>query len=342
MNVRHKNPRPSISDVAALANVSIGTVSRHLTGRGYVGADSRQRIQAAVDELGYRPNLVARSLRTQTTQTIGVLSMGPHDFGSSSVLTGLDEASRQAGYAMIMAQMPPDPSHPGARSEIERAAAQLLAHQVDGIVLATPYPGFEDLWEELGTAVPFVIMSNHPQHAVGATFVDSYAAGRVATEHLVGLGHEKILHVRGPLNLIEASDRERGYLDAVRPAGIDPQVSTPCDDWSSTAGYQLGTSMPEPTWSAVFCANDAIALGFQHAMYQRGLTPGSDYSIIGIDNMPDTAHFQPPLTTVALDHVEHGRSASRMVLEHIQTGSPAANVVIAPALVPRESTAPPG
>ncbi len=341
MNDRHKHPRPSISDVAALANVSIGTVSRHLTGRGYVGADSRQRIQAAVDELGYRPNLVARSLRTQTTQTIGVLSIGPRDFGSSSILIGLDEASRHAGYAMIMAQMPPDRDHPGARSEIERAAGRLLAHQVDGIVLATPSPGFEDLWEELGTAVPFVTLSGHPQHAVGATFVDSYAAGRVATEHLVGLGHRKILHVRGPL-ATEASDRERGYLDVVRPAGIDPQVSTPCDDWSSTAGYQLGTSIPEPTWSAVFCANDAIALGFQHAMYQRGLTPGSDYSIIGIDNMPDTAHFQPPLTTVALDHVELGRSASRMVLEHLQTGSPAANVVIAPALVPRESTAPPG
>jgi len=341
MNDRHKHPRPSISDVAALANVSIGTVSRHLTGRGYVGAESRQRIQAAVDELGYRPNLVARSLRTQTTQTIGVLSIGPRDFGSSSILTGLDEASRHAGYAMIIAQMPPDLDHPGVRSEIERAAGRLLAHQVDGIVLASPYPGFEDVWEELGTPVPLVTLSGHPQHAVGATFADSYAAGRVATEHLVGLGHRKILHVRGPL-ATEASDRERGYLDAVRPAGIDPQVSTPCDDWSSTAGYQLGTSIPEPTWSAVFCANDAIALGFQHAMYQRGLTPGSDYSIIGIDNMPDTAHFQPPLTTVALDHVELGRSASRMVLEHLQTGSPAANVVIAPALVPRESTAPPG
>jgi len=341
MNVRHQRPRPSISDVAALANVSIGTVSRHLTGRGYVGADSRQRIQAAVDELGYRPNLVARSLRTQTTQTIGVLWLGPRDFGSSSILTGLDEACRQAGYAMITAQMPPDFDHPGARSQIERAAGRLLAHQVDGIVLAPPYPGFEDLWEELGTAVPLVTLSGHSQHAVGAAFADSYAAGRVATEHLVGLGHRKILHVRGPL-FPEASDRERGYLDAVRPAGIDPQVSTPCGDWSSTAGYQLGTSIPEPTWSAVFCANDAIALGFQHAMYQRGLTPGSDYSIIGIDNMPDTAHFQPPLTTVALDHVELGRSASRMILEHLQTGSPAANVVIAPALVPRESTAPPG
>ncbi|GAA1944759.1 LacI family DNA-binding transcriptional regulator [Microbacterium deminutum] len=341
MNSQQKRSRPSMADVAALANVSVGTVSRHLTGRGYVGADARQRIQSAVDELGYRPNLVARNLRTQTTNTIGVLSMGPLDFGSSSVLSGLDDASRQAGYGLITAQLPHDLDDPRAPAEIERAAGRLLAHQVDGIVLASPYPGFEDLWDELLNTIPFVTLSNHPRQEVGATYVDSYAAGRLATEHLVDLGHRAILHVRGPRNLHESSDRERGYRDVVDAAGIDAQVTVPCEDWSSTSGYRIGRLPIEGRWTAAFCANDAIALGFQHAMYERGLSAGRDYSVIAIDDMPDAAHFHPPLTTVALDHLELGRSAFRMILEHLRTGSPAANTVIEPALVRRESAVPP-
>ncbi len=330
-----------MADVAALANVSRGTVSRHLTGRGYVGADARQRIQSAVDELGYRPNLVARNLRTQTTNTIGVLSIGPRDFGSSSILSGLDDASRQAGYGLITAQLPHDLDDPRAVDEIQRAAERLLAHQVDGIVLASPYPGFEDLWEELASRIPFVTLSSHPRHGVGATFVDSYAAGRMATEHLVELGHRAILHVRGPRSRPESDDRERGYRDTVEAAGIDAQMTPPCEEWSSASGYRVGQLLAKGEWTAAFCANDAIALGFQHAMYERGLRAGQDYSIIGIDDMPDAAHFQPPLTTVALDHLELGRSAFRMILEHLRTGSPAANTVIEPALVRRESAVPP-
>ncbi|MET0860606.1 MAG: substrate-binding domain-containing protein, partial [Microbacterium sp.] len=225
--------------------------------------------------------------------------------------------------------------------EMQRAAERLLAHQVDGIVLASPYPGFEDLWEELGSSIPFVTLSNHPRYEVGATFVDSYAAGRVATEHLVELGHRAILHVRGPRSLHESDDRERGYRDTVEAAGIDAHVTAPCEDWSSASGYRVGQLPVDGVWTAAFCANDAIALGFQHAMYERGLSAGVDYSIIAIDDMPDAAHFQPPLTTVALDHLELGRSAFRMILEHLRTGSPAANTVIEPALVRRESAVPP-
>ncbi len=341
-NERRPGNRPNMVDVGRLAGVSAQTVSRYFTGVGHVSAETRGRIAHAIDELGYVPNQAARGMRARRTNTVGVLSMGSLNFGSAGVLTGLALAARAADVTVLVSQLDLDFDQPqGWEKEARRALDHFLAFPVDGVVLSTPVSGLEAVLERWDEGTPLITVSEIPWRHEGSAGTHSYTAGLEATRHLVRLGHRRIVHAAGPMTRNEAQERERGYRDAMTEAGLSPQVLDVASDWSADSGHAAGDKCDPRTFTAVFAANDEIALGFMSSLEARGLTVPRDYSIVGVDDMPAAAYFSPPLTTMRLDFVELGRATFAMLRQQILTGEPPDHVTIEPALVVRASTAPP-
>jgi DNA-binding LacI/PurR family transcriptional regulator len=326
-------------DVGRLAGVSAQTVSRYYTGTGYVGADTRRRIESAIAKLNYQFNGSARNLRVNATRTVGVLTTGPSVYGTWSIVQGLNEAAHDAGYALFTSWVEFDQADAGAPGEIHEALDRFLSARVDGILISSPYPGIEDTLERVWETVPVVIVSELAWPNADSATVDSYEAGLLATRHLIELGHRRILHIAGPEQVNEAHERERGYREALAEVAATP-LPVLRGDWSAQSGYDAGAGADAREFSAVFSGNDQMALGFMNALRRRGLVAPDDYSIVGVDDMPDARHFAPPLTSVWMDFVELGRVGFRMLLERITTGERVARHVIHPYLVPRESSAP--
>lgn len=333
--------RPSMADVGRLAQVSAQTVSRFFTGSGYVSAQTRERIEAAVAELGYRPNHVARAFRVNRTFTIGVMTMGTMNYGITALYSGLSAAARATDYSIVIGHINADIDEPGALDEARQVLDNLQSLQVDGILLATQYRDADELLEGISERLPVVTFSGRPRPTADTVALDSYRAGREATEHLISLGHERILHVGGPSNRNEAIERARGYSDALDEAGLQPLPIAPGTSWGAESGHRAGLGADIAEFSAVFAADDSIALGFMSAMRSRGLEAPRDYSIVGVDDMPETAYYSPPLTTMRMDFDELGTIAFDMLRRHIEKGERFDLRVLPPTLVTRASTAPP-
>lgn len=329
-----------MADVAALAKVSTQTVSRFFTGTGYVRAETRERIAEAIAELGYVPNQSARNLRNRQSNTVGVLAMGALNFGSSAVLTGLGAAAREAGVTLMIAQLDLGFEAKDWEPEARRALDRFLSVPVDGVVLSTPVQGIEKLLHGWSDTMPVLTVSELPPSAEGSAGAHSRAAGWEATRYLLGLGHTAIVHIAGPETRNEATEREAGYREAMVAAGLEPTVVPGALDWSSVPGFDAGSGIDLESFTAVFAANDEIALGFMSAMEARGRKAPSDYSIVGVDDMPSAAYFSPPLTTMRLDFRALGYSTFTMLHHQIQTGEHANHYTVEPELVVRESTAP--
>lgn len=330
--------RPKMVDVGRLAGVSAQTVSRYFTGTGYVGAETRERIEAAIKELDYTFNQAARNLRVNSTQTIGVLMTGPSVYGTWSILAGLNEAAGHAGFGLLTSQADAYPDDPERQDSIHQALERLLRARVDGIVVSSPYEGIENLLEHVWDTVPVVILAGKSWPNADSATVDSYEAGVLATRHLLELGHRRILHIAGPENRNEARERHRGFLDSLRDAAAVP-LPVLRGDWSAESGEAVGRVVDPRDFTAVFSANDQMALGFMSAMRHRHRDAPEAYSIVGVDDMPDARFFAPPLTTVYMDFVGLGRAGFEMITERLRTGERAQRRVIRPTLVIRESTA---
>ncbi|MCY1138015.1 LacI family DNA-binding transcriptional regulator [Actinoplanes sp. Pm04-4] len=335
---RQPQTRPKMVDVGRLAGVSAQTVSRFYTGKGYVSADTRQRIESAIAELNYQINGSARSLRVNATRTVGVLTTGPSVYGTWSIVQGLNEAAHDAGYALFTSWVEFDPGDANAPREVHEALDRFLSARVDGILISSPHPGIEDALHRVWETVPVVILSGRAWPNADSAAVDSYEAALLATRHLIELGHRRIFHIAGPEPIIEAQDRERGYRDALAEAGATP-LPVLRGDWSAQSGYDVGARVDVGDFTAVFSGNDQMALGFMNALRHRGLVAPADYSIVGVDDMPDARHFAPPLTSIWMDFVELGRIGFRMLTERITTGERVPRQVIHPNLVTRQSSA---
>lgn len=329
--------RPSMADVGRLANVSTQTVSRYFTGVGYVREETRDKIARAIEELGYRRNHSARNFRRQQMNTVGVLSMGPLNYGSSEILTGLSLAARAEGLTLTITQLDLSSDLPDRMEEVRRALDHLLSIPVDGVVVLTPFSGAEDVLLETAGQTPLIAISDRTTGTGGVASAHSGLAATQATQHLVDQGHRQILHLAGPRGQNEAVERERGYLEALASAGLEPRVMRLADDWTSRSGFRAAQQVAEP-FTAVFAANDEIALGFLSGMEERGRRAPDHYSIVGIDDMPSAAYFSPPLTTVRLDFRRLGTVAFDELLRQLRTASPAAHCGVEPELVVRRST----
>ncbi|WP_460943365.1 LacI family DNA-binding transcriptional regulator [Okibacterium endophyticum] len=331
--------RASMADVGRLADVSAQTVSRYFTG-GYVSAQTRMRIESAVKQLGYRHNRLARNLRAERTDTIGLLIIGPLNYGNAELLTGVNSAAREANLSVISTQLGANPDASITAGDVEVALDHFLSFRVDGIIAGTQYAEIVKQLDEYSKAVAVVTLSEATGLSEDSASGDSYGAGRIVMDHLLDLGHHRIVHLGGPSGRIETAIRSRAYQDAMAAAGLQPMPELTCTEWNAASGAAQGSFADPTSFSAVFAANDALAFGFMGAMVQRGYRAPDHYSIVSIDDMPDSAYFSPPLTTARIDFKELGRSAIEILAERIRTGAKQPHRTIPATLTIRRSTAP--
>jgi DNA-binding LacI/PurR family transcriptional regulator len=289
--------RPAGSTVAQLAGVSQKTVSRVFNNEQYVSAEVRERVLKAAEQLGYRPNSAARALNSGRTQRLGVVWLGSALYGPAQMLVALERIARDLGYSVSLAA-----TIEGEVGSVDAAISSLLSQGVDGIILSEPVDDQPQL--RLTSEVPVVSLGRLTTTAdadVEIATQDWAAAAALATQHLLGLGHRTVHHVRGPQAWWAARDRERGWQRALQDAGRE--VPPPLNgDWTAASGYAAGrTFLERSDVTAVFAANDEMALGVIRAHLEAGRRVPEDLSVVGFDDVPAAAYFTPPLTTIRQD-----------------------------------------
>ncbi|KUJ47050.1 LacI family DNA-binding transcriptional regulator [Verrucosispora sp. FIM060022] len=328
---------PAMTDVARLAGVSHQTVSRVLNGHPNVREQTRLRVQAAIAELGYRPNRAARALVTGRSQVIGVVAQNTTLYGPASLLAALEQTAAESGFAVSVGSVR-DLDHRSISAVVERH----LAHRVAGIVVIAPVESAGEALERLPNDVPLVTVDGDPRRPMPLVTVDQAAGARAATQHLLDAGHRTVWHVSGPSDWFDSAGRIEGWRSALLSAGVEIPPLVPAD-WSAAAGYRCGQMLARmPDVTAVFTANDHLALGVLRALHEHGRRVPDDISVVGFDDVPEAAYFIPPLTTVRPDFVAVARASLEMLLAQIETDSGGAlRETIAPSLVSRQSVGPP-
>jgi DNA-binding LacI/PurR family transcriptional regulator len=326
-----------MADVAKLAGVSHQTVSRVVNGSAHVRPETRRRVLAAMGELDYRPNPAARALVTGRSRTLGVVSFDTKLYGPASTLFAIEQAAHAAGYFIsIVSMLVLD------RTSVLSAVERLRVQGVDGVLVITPQEGAAEALVNLPTSIPVVAVEAGRANSVPFVAVDQFAGAVSATQLLLDLGHDTVWHIAGPRDFLEAQQRVDGWRSTLEAAGaeVPPML---VGDWSARSGYRLGQQLAEDgEVTAMFVANDQMALGALRALHERGREIPREVSVVGFDDIPEAQYFTPPLTTVRQDFSEMGRSAMRMLLELMQSsGQPPQRVTIAPELVVRRSTGPP-
>lgn len=326
-----------MADVGRLAGFSHQTVSRVINGSPHVREETRARVIAAMRELDYYPNSVARALVTGRTHTLGVVSFDTTLYGPASTLFGIERAAHEAGYFIIVASL-----KALNRDSIGDAVERLRVHGVDGILVITPLREGADALPHVRRGVPLVAMEAGPDASIPVVAVDQHAGAALATRHLLELGHETVWHVAGPSEFVEARQRLDGWRRTLADAGAEPPPSLE-GDWSASSGYELGRQLSaDRRVSAIFVANDQMALGVVRAMHEAGRSIPGEVSIVGFDDIPEAPFFTPPLTTIRQDFNEVGTRGVRLLLKTIHDGEPSdPGEPVAPELIVRVSTAPP-
>jgi DNA-binding LacI/PurR family transcriptional regulator len=266
-----------------------------------------------------------------------VVSFDTTLYGPASTLFGIERAAHQAGYFMIVASL-----EALTRASVADAVERLRRQGVEGILVIAPHLETSEALLHAPTDVPLVATEAGPDGGVPVVAVDQHAGASAATRHLLDLGHETAWHVTGPPNFIESQQRLDGWRDTLEAAGAavpEPLIG----DWSPGAGYRLGKQLGrDPAVSAVFVANDQMALGLLRAMHEAGRKVPSEISVVGFDDIPEAEYFQPPLTTVRQDFIEMGRRSLTLLLQTIEAGREGVDgSLVPPELVVRGSTAPP-
>jgi DNA-binding LacI/PurR family transcriptional regulator len=334
----HRGRAPSIRDVARLAGVSHQTVSRVLNHHPSIRPETKQRILDVMEQLQYRPNRAARALVTHRSRTIGILSASSTQYGPASSIAAIEEAARTSGYWVSTANI--DSSD--ARS-IADGLAHLAAQGIEGLVVIAPQVRVFDTLAQLSIDVPYVSLQStgRETEAGHALSVDQIAGARLATRHLIELGHRNIYHLAGPQDWIEAEARMRGFLDEMGAQDV-PTTAPILGDWTADFGYYAGRELlTVRDFTAIFASNDQMALGLMHAVRAAGLEVPRDVSIIGFDDIPEAAHFWPPLSTVRQDFAELGRRCVALLLGDLDPAAPDYRGTIVPELIVRGSTGAP-
>ncbi|MEV6694709.1 LacI family DNA-binding transcriptional regulator [Micromonospora sp. NPDC051196] len=326
-----------MTDVARLAGVSHQTVSRVLNGHPNVREQTRLRVQAAIAELGYRPNRAARALVTGRSQVIGVVAQNTTLYGPASLLAALEQTAAESGFAVSVGSVR-DLDHRSISAVVERH----LAHRVAGIVVIAPVESAGEALERLPNDVPLVTVDGDPRRPMPLVTVDQAAGARAATQHLLDAGHRTVWHVSGPSDWFDSAGRIEGWRAALLAAGVEIPPLVPAD-WSAAAGYRCGQMLARmPDVTAVFTANDHLALGVLRALHEHGRRVPDDISVVGFDDVPEAAYFIPPLTTVRPDFGAVARASLEMLLAQIESDSGGAlRETIAPSLVSRQSVSTP-
>ncbi len=333
----------TLRDVARLAGVHPGTVSRALNPqtRGLVNERTARRVLEAAEELGYRPNPIARGLRTNRSNTIGVLVPDLMNPLFAAVVRGIEDGLREGGYTPLIANTDND-------SDRERVAYEAMsARQVDGFIAATARRDHWLLAEQADPDAKVVLVNRRvDSDALPAVTGDDHEGIRLAVEHLAGLGHRRIAHLSGSQVLYTGWSRHRGFVDAMAGLGLelDPELVVFSAAFTEREGARCCGELllRRRDFTAIVAGNDLLALGCYDALEQAGLRCPEDISVVGYNDMPFADRFTPPLTTVRVPHYELGATAAGLMLEQLRAADvPPRQLLLEPELVVRGSTAVP-
>jgi DNA-binding LacI/PurR family transcriptional regulator len=328
---------PSMADVARLAGVSGQTVSRVANDRHNVDAATRDRVLAAMREVGYRPNSAARALRNGQFRSIGVIVFELSSFGTTRTLDAVATAATTRGYAVNLL-----PVLDVSQRAVSSAFSQLGEQAVDGVIILIEAHTLDDAGVLLPDGLPVVVVDSSAHYDYPIVDTDQAQGARLATEHLLDLGHRTVWHLGGPPTSFAADRRRRSWQQTLMDRGCEvPRVLD--GDWSAGSGYDAGRQLAaNADVTAVFAANDQMALGLLRALHERGRAVPGDVSVVGFDDMEEAAHFWPPLTTIRQSFAEVGRRSVDALISEIRAGEHHHQPVsVATELVIRSSTAPP-
>jgi len=304
----------TIKDVAREANVSVATVSRVFNGSGPVSEDTRQRVRDVAARLCYAPHGVARSLITSKTSTIGAIL--PDLFGEffSEVIRGMDQAAQRSGYHLLVSS-----SH-DAKDEVE-AALRAMRGRVDGLIAMSPHLDAASIVANVPETLPIVLLNCAiTGDDFDALTIENRRGARQMVRHLLGLGHQRIAIITGAAGNVDAAERLRGYRRAMQEAGVDvPNEWELPGDFTEASGYRAVKAVlalsPRPT--AVFAANDAMAVGAMSALREAGFRVPDDMAVSGFDDIPLARYMSPPLTSVRVAMAELGARAVETLLHAV-------------------------
>ena len=337
--------RATIKEVASAAGVSTQTVSRVINDRPDVSPETRKRVQEIIDSLGYQPSALARSLIRQRSYTLGVVTAGLRYIGPSRTLSGITGAAEKAGYSLLLKELP----HFNANN-IAPIFQTLLSRHVDGIIWAVPEVGENRTWVNkfsLDLDIPIVYMAMESKEKICVVSINNYLGGKMAMSHLLKQGYQHIGHITGPLDWWEARERMVAWKDALTEAGLEARDEYWVEgNWSPTSGAQAIEKLyaQYPEVDAVFVANDQMALSVMQYACRNEIRIPDDLGIVGFDDIPESAFFWPPLTTVQQDQYTVGEVAVEEIIRIIESGwqdqEPVRpkSVMLAPALVVRQSS----
>lgn len=325
--------RVSMADVAELAGVSSQTVSRVSNGYPGVVDSTRAHVLDAMRQLGYRPNSAARALKRGEFRTIGVILFSLSSTGNSRTLDAIANHARSKGYAitLIPVALPTEGAVIGAFSRLEELAVDAIivimeVHLLDAAVVTLP------------PTVHVVVVDSDAGDRYSVVDTDQADGARQAVRHLLDLGHDTVWHLAGPEESFASQRRSWAWRATLEDAGR-PVPNLLRGDWSAISGYEAGLKLADLPCTAVFAANDQMALGLLRAFSERGMRVPADVSVVGFDDIPDAASFIPPLTTIHQDFTEVGRRCVDGVLRQLHDAAPQPGTDLVPTrLVVRNST----
>lgn len=325
-----------MADVAQHAGVSHQTVSRVLNDSSSVKEETRDRVLAAIEALGYRRNMAARMLATNRSRRIGMVSAHLVLYGPSMVSAAVQDAGHDAGYDVSLVGLAEF-----SAECLHDAVERLLDQAVEALVIAVAHRDALAATRALDLAIPVVVAQGVVAGESMAAGIDQHAGARRATEHLLDLGHTSIAHVTGPMDWVEAEQRRDGWRSATAARGLSPGLEI-AGDWSAMSGYHAGLRIAEDSSvTGVFVANDAMALGVLKAFHESGRKVPEDLSVVGFDDVPEAAFYWPSLTTVRQDFSTLGRRAVELTLRALDGEDEPTLDLAVPEVVVRASTGPP-
>jgi DNA-binding LacI/PurR family transcriptional regulator len=343
--MRQKTVRATIKEVASVAGVSTQTVSRVINERPDVSPETRKRVQEVIKELSYQPSALARSLISQRSHTLGVVTAGLRYIGPSRTLSGIASAAEETGYSLLLKELPSFDT-----DEIAPIFQALLSRHVDGIIWAVPEVGENRKWVNSppsDLAIPLVYLTMEPRENVEVVSIDNYLGGRMAMAHLLEQGYRKIGHIAGPLDWWEARQRMSAWKDSLQEAGLEVDDNQfVVGNWSSSSGAVAIEKLFEQyaDMDAVFVANDQMALSAIQFIKKKGLCIPENIGVVGFDNLAESAFFSPALTTVQQDQYKIAKLAVAEIIKIIESGWQGQDlvkpnsIILPPTLVVRQSS----
>lgn len=329
----------TLDDVADHSGVSYQTVSRVINNHPRVADETRKRVLKSIQELNYRPNRAARSLVTNRSDTIAIISFGTTFYGPSQMVSNITQHAKKSGY-----RVSPSSVRQLNYAEVKAAVDDLHEHLIDGLIMVAPIISdfMSDIRELVGD-IPFIQIDTKPQPGIASIVIEQFYGGRLAVEHLIELGHRQIAEISGPMSWYDAILRHQSWVETMDQYDLSHHMNVE-GNWTSQSGYEGVHSLLNngAAFTGLVVANDQMALGAIAALHERGFRVPEDVSIVGFDNTPESAYFLPSLTTIHQDFKALGEQSVEYLVSLIQNPkTPIHQRVLYPELVMRNSTASP-